>query len=129
MSASQMCPLTGLYGIEDEVYRAMVFTKNPFDLNPWFRVSDICKEVYALRRIAFIHEKAREEHPSSFLDRLVLVIPVPQSKIEEPQPPTEGEVSAALERLIEADRVRRLSNGGYVRSIEDLPPELRHLVA
>ena len=57
------CPLTGLSGIFDEVYRAMVFQPNPMNIEPWVNVSDICDEVFKQRRICFIHTKQEDEHP------------------------------------------------------------------
>lgn len=126
MRNQDVCPLTGLVGLDNEVYIAVAYRSNPLNMKPFEEIWEICEEIYIQRRVRYVHQKQQDEHPG-FGDKLSILLFGSASKATEPQQPSEEDVSKSVAFLLGADRIRKRRDGSYVRSFGDLPEDLEHL--
>lgn len=105
--------LTGLKGLEAEVYNAIGFLKNPVNAPSPKTISAICDEIETLRNYHEVYTEGGATEPLWFA-----LLPKEFRRWL-----FERKVSAIVKRLTdpETDRLRRLEDGRLVRSYADWP--------
>ena len=112
--------LTGLKGLDAEVYNAIGFKKNPLGMLPPIDAAAICDEIEKQRGYHLVYVDGGVQPTEFGLIPVLLAILVPR---EFRRWWFERKVSAIVDRLTdpEMDRLRRLEDGRLVRSYGDWP--------